>query len=423
MWEKFLSIWRIKELRNSLLFLMAMITVFRVAAHITVPGIDPTGLATFLDSNQFLGLLNVFSGGTLESFSLVAIGVAPYITASITFQLLGMIFPQVEEMQKEATGREKINRWTRYATAPLALVQGYGLITIIQQQGGHLSTGFDLGGFSLLAALLSMMAGTMFLMWLGELISEKGVGNGISVIILAGIISGLPTVVQQIIATYTSAELFNVIMYVALTLVTVVAVVVINEGQRNVPVQYARGIRGGTSQKVQSHLPLRVNMGGMIPIIFAISIIVFPPLLAQFFADARSEIVQKAANWVIVIFADNLFYGVVFFLLVFSFTFFYAAIIFRPDQVAENLQKQGGFIPGVRPGEQTQSYLEWLRNRILLGGALFLSIIAVLPLFVQAATGSPNLAVGGASILIVVAVLIDMVKQIEAQVAMRNYEI
>jgi preprotein translocase subunit SecY len=423
MWEKFLSIWRIKELRNSLLFLMAMITVFRVAAHITVPGIDPTGLATFLDSNQFLGLLNVFSGGTLESFSLVAIGVAPYITASITFQLLGMIFPQVEEMQKEATGREKINRWTRYATAPLALVQGYGLITIIQQQGGHLSTGFDLGGFSLLAALLSMMAGTMFLMWLGELISEKGVGNGISVIILAGIISGLPTVVQQIIATYTSAELFNVIMYVALTLVTVVAVVVINEGQRNVPVQYARGVRGGTSQKVQSHLPLRVNMGGMIPIIFAISIIVFPPLLAQFFADARSEIVQKAANWVIVIFADNLFYGVVFFLLVFSFTFFYAAIIFRPDQVAENLQKQGGFIPGVRPGEQTQSYLEWLRNRILLGGALFLSIIAVLPLFVQAATGSPNLAVGGASILIVVAVLIDMVKQIEAQVAMRNYEI
>lgn len=422
-WDTSLRIWKIKELRNSLLFLLAMVTVFRVAAHITVPGIDPSGLSTFLNSNQFLGLLNVFSGGTLESFSIVAIGVAPYITSSITFQLLGMIFPQVEEMQKEASGRDTLNRWTRYATAPLALVQGYGLITIIQQQGGTLSSGFDISGFSLVVALLSMMAGTIFLMWLGELITERGVGNGISIIILAGIVSAVPGIIQQIVATYTSADLFNVLMYVGLTVATVVVVVVINEGQRNVPVQYARGVRGGNSQKVQSHLPMRVNLGGMIPIIFAISIIVFPPLLAQFFSDARSEIVQRVAEWIIQIFADNLFYGIVFFLLVFGFTFFYASVIFRPEQVAENLQKQGGFIPGVRPGEQTQKYLEWLRNRILLGGALFLSLIAVLPLLVQAATGSPNLTIGGASILIVVAVVIDMVKQIEAQVAMRKYEI
>ena len=417
-----LRLWKMKELRNSLLFLVAMITVFRVAAHITVPGIDPAGLALFLESNQFLGLLNVFSGGTLESFSIVAIGVAPYITSSITFQLLGMIFPQVEEMQKEAQGREKLNRWTRWATAPLALVQGFGLITIIQQQGGQLGDGFSLSGFSLVVALLSMMAGTMLLMWLGELISERGVGNGISIIILAGIISGLPALVQQIIATYTPSDLFNVLLLVGLTLVTVVAVVVINEGQRNIPVQYARGVRGGASQKVQSHLPMRVNLGGMIPIIFAISIIVFPPLVAQFFAEARSELVRNIADWVITLFENSLFYGIFFFLLVFGFTFFYAAVIFRPDQVADNLQKQGGFIPGVRPGEQTQKYLEWMRNRILLGGATFLSIIAILPLVVQEVTGSPNLVVGGASILIVVAVIIDMVKQVEAQMSMRNYE-
>jgi len=422
-WDTLLRLWKIKELRNGLLFLLGMITVFRIAAHITVPGIDPSGLALFLESNQFLGLLNVFSGGTLESFSIVAIGVAPYITSSITFQLLGMIFPQVEDMQKEAQGREKINRWTRWATAPLALVQGFGLISIIQQQGGQLGDGFNLAGFPLVVALFSMMAGTMLLMWLGELISEKGIGNGISIIILAGIISGLPAVIQQIVATYTSADLFDVLLYIGLTLVTIVAVVVINEGQRNIPVQYARGVRGGASQKIQSHLPMRVNLGGMIPIIFAISIIVFPPLVAQFFADARSEIVQRLAQWVITIFADNLFYGVLYFLLVFVFTFFYAAVIFRPDQVAENLQKQGGFIPGVRPGEQTERYIEWVRNRVLLGGATFLSIIAILPLIVQEATGSPNLVVGGASILIVVAVIIDMVKQVEAQMSMRNYEI
>lgn len=422
MWEKLTRIWKIKELRYSLLYVVLLITIFRVAAHITVPGIDPTGLATFLEANQFLGLLNVFSGGTLESFSVVAMGVAPYITASIMFQLFGMIFPQVEEMQKEQSGRDKLNRWTRYATAPLALIQGYGLITIIQQQGGTLSTGFDLTGFPMIVALISMMAGTIFLMWLGELISEKGVGNGISIIILAGIIAALPSAIQQILATYTSADLFNVILFLALTIVTILAVVVINEGQRNVPVQYARGVRGGTSQKVQSHLPLRVSMGGMIPIIFAISLIVFPPLVAQFFADARSEAVQSAAAWVIAFFANNLWYGIIYFLLVFVFTFFYAAIIFRPDQVAENLQKQGGFIPGVRPGEQTEKYLDWLRNRILLGGATFLSLIAVLPLIVQEVTGSPNLIVGGAAILIVVAVVIDMVKQVESQVTMRQYE-
>lgn len=419
------AFWRIlktKELRTNLLYIIGMVTLFRVAAVITVPGIDASGLSSALSSNQFLGLLNVFSGGSLQNFSIVALGVAPYITASIIFQLLGMIFPQMEEMQKEERGRQKINRWTRFATPPLALLQAYGLIVLFRQQGFGTVGAFDLSGFTLVAALIAMMAGTVFLMWIGELISERNMGNGISIMIVAGIIAGFPSFVQQAIATYTSDQLFNVILFVLLTIVTVVAVVVINEAQRNIPVQYARGVRGATTQKVTSHLPLRVNMGGMIPIIFAISVIVFPPLVAQFFQNARTPFLQQASTWVLELFGNGLFYGILYFLLVFGFTFFYASVIFKPDNVAENLQKQGGFIPGIRPGEQTAQYLNWLKNRILLAGATFLGVIAILPLAVQEITGSPNLVVGGASVLIVVSVMIDMFKQIESQLTMRQYD-
>ncbi|MBT3231077.1 preprotein translocase subunit SecY [Candidatus Uhrbacteria bacterium] len=423
MWETVRRIWKIKQLRNSLLFLVLCISIFRVAAHITVPGIDAAGLDTFLNSNQFLGLLNMFSGGTLENFSIVALGISPYITSSIIFQLLGMIFPQMEDMQKEATGREKINRWTRWATAPLALVQSFALVSLIGQQGGQLGSGFAIEGFALIAALITMSAGTIFLMWLGELMTEKNVGNGISILILAGIVAGFPGFLQQVAATYTQADLFNLILFLVLTVVTILAVVVVNEGQRNIPVQYARGVRGGASRKVQSHLPMRVNLGGMIPIIFAISIIVFPPLIAQFFVEAKTQVIRDLATFVIEAFANNWFYGIIYFTLVFGFTFFYATVVFRPDQVAENLQKQGGFIPGVRPGMPTENYLGWVRNRILFGGASFLAIIALLPVIVQGITGSPNLVVGGASILIVVSVVIDMVKQVESQIQMRNYDV
>jgi preprotein translocase subunit SecY len=422
MFEKLRRIWKIKQLRNSLLFLLLAVSIFRVAAHITVPGIDATGLSSFLNSNQFFGLLNMFSGGTLENFSVVALGIAPYITSSIIFQLLGMIFPQVEEMQKDAQGREKLNRWTRYATAPLAFIQGFGVLTIIQQQGGQLGSAFSIEGFALLVALLSLSAGTVFLMWLGELMNERHVGNGISLLILAGIISGFPGYIQRVASTYTQSDLFNVLLIVILTIVTIVAVIVINEGQRNISVQYARGMRGVSTRKVQSHLPLRVNLGGMIPIIFAVSVMVFPPLIAQFFAQAKTEFVRDTAAFIIQIFSNNLFYGIVYFLLVFSFTYFYATVIFRPEQVAENLQKQGGFIPGVRPGVQTEQYIGWVRNRILLGGASFLAIIAILPVIVKAITQSPNLIVGGSSVIIVVGVIIDMAKQVESQVAMRQYD-
>ncbi|MFH1766804.1 MAG: preprotein translocase subunit SecY [Patescibacteria group bacterium] len=414
-------IWKIKELRNSLFFVLFALTVFRVAAHITVPGVDPEGLADLLGGNQFLGLLNMFSGGSLKQFSIVALGVGPYITSSIIFQLLGMIFPQVEEMQKEEQGRQKINSWTRWATVPLAFIQGFGVIALLNQQGAATGVQIDISGFSLFAALLTMAVGTIFLMWLGEMISERNVGNGISIMILAGIIAGLPAFIQQTVATYTSADLFNIVLFLLLTIVTVITVVVINEGQRNIPVQYARGANGA-SGKVSSHLPLRVSMGGMIPIIFAIALIVFPPLVAQFFLQARTAFIQNVAQFVLELFGNSLFYAVIYFVLVFAFTYFYASVIFKPETVAENLQKQGGFIPGIRPGEQTAKYLNWVKNRILLTGATFLGLIAILPLIVQEITGSSNLVVGGASILIIVAVVIDMVKQIESQITMRRYD-
>jgi len=268
-----------------------------------------------------------------------------------------------------------------------------------------------------------MTAGTIFLMWLGELISERNVGNGISILILAGIIASLPQFLQQTIVTYDSSELINLVLIAVLTIVTVVAVVIVNEGQRNIPIQYARGVRGGSGGgAAMSHLPMRVNMGGMIPIIFAISIMVFPPLVAQFFLEARTGVVRSAAEFTLELFGNSAFYGILYFLLVFGFTFFYASVVFKPDNIAENLQKQGAFIPGIRPGKQTENYLNFVKNRLLLTGATFLGVIAVLPLIVQEVTGSQNLVVGGASVLILVAVIIDMLKQIESQVAMRSYD-
>jgi preprotein translocase subunit SecY len=415
-------LFKTKELRQSLLFVLLCLTIFRLGAHITLPGIDATSLSSFLAGNQFLGLLNLFSGGTLANFSILALGLGPYITASIIIQLLGMIFPSVEEMQKEEQGRQKLNSYTRYATFPLSILQGYSVIRLLDQSGSF-GTSFDLNGLTLWTALISMAAGTIFLMWLGELISEKQVGNGTSIIIFAGIVAGLPSFLSQTIATYTSADLFDIVLFAILTLVTIAAVVMVQEAQRNIPVQYARGGgRTGAGSKVASHLPLRVSMGGMIPIMFALSIVVFPPLLAQLFANARTVWLQNAADFVTKLFADQWFYGIFYFLLVFIFTFFYASVIFRPEQIAENLQKQGGFIPGIRPGEPTAHYLDWVKNRILLVGAIFLSMIAILPIIVQGLTGSPNLVVGGSSVIIVVSVIVDMIKQVESQLTMREYD-
>lgn len=417
--ETLKRIFRTPEIRNALLFLVFVVVVFRIAAHVPVPGIDASALSSLLAGNQFLGLLNMFSGGTLNNFSLVALGVSPYITASIIFQLLGMIFPSIEEMQKEEQGRQTINRYTRIATVPLAFLQGFGVLKLLEAKS---ITGIVLDGWTFILAMVCMAAGTVFLMWLGELATERKMGNGISLLIFAGIMAGLPSAVAQALATYTSADMLNMILFAVLTVVTIVGVVVVSEGQRNIPVQYARG-GSQMSGKVQSSLPLRLNIGGMIPIIFALSIVALPPLLAQFFAQARTEVVQNIAQWVIVTFQNNVFYAVLYFVLVFAFTFFYASIVFRPEQIAENLQKQGGFIPGVRPGEQTTKYLQWIMNRMLLSGAFFLSLIAILPNIVQGITGNQSLSVGGSSIIIVVSVVIDIVKQVQSQLSMRSYDV
>lgn len=413
--------WQVKNLRNSILLIGLILVLFRLIAHIPVPGVDASALSDFFASNQVLGLLNLFSGGTLESFSIIALGVGPYITASIIFQLLAMIIPSMEEMQKEERGRAKINHYTRLATVPLAFLQGYSIIRLLSAQANGLT--IDAGGLTLWVAIASMTAGTIFLMWLGELISERNVGNGVSILIFAGIISGLPTALQRAIATFDSSQILNVVLLAILLVACIVGVVYINESQRNIPVQYAR-MRQGTRSLggVSSSLPLKINVGGMIPIIFAISIILFPTTLAQFFVNAKTPAIAQIAITIVDLFQNQLVYGLSFFVLVFAFTFFYAAVVFHPDRIAENLQKQGGFIPGIRPGKTTAEYLQWTLNRLLFLGALFLAVIAILPIIVQQFTGTQSLVIGGSSMIIVVSVVIDMIKQVQAQLSMSEYE-
>jgi preprotein translocase subunit SecY len=421
MLSKLVQIWKIKDLRNSILFVLAMLVIFRMAAHIPIPGVDPTALRDFFASNQILGLLNIFSGGSMQNFSVVMMGVAPYITSSIIFQLLAMIVPKLEEMQKEEQGRQKINMWTRYLTVPLAALQSFGMITLLQRsQMGILA---DITPVDMAIMIVVITAGTIFLMWIGELISEKNIGNGISLLIFAGIISSLPQAVQQTLLSANQEDYFTLIAFAIIALVTVIGVVIITEGQRNIPVQYAKQVRGtrmygGTT----THLPIRVNMAGVIPIIFAISVVLFPTMVAQFFIHANTAWLAAGAEWVIEIMQNQLVYGIVYFLLVFAFTYFYTEVIFHPDQIAENLQKQGGFIPGIRPGRHTSEYLANTTHRIIFVGALFLGLIAILPLIVRAFTGMQSLAIGGTSLLIVVAVVIELVKQIESQLTMREYE-
>jgi len=421
MLNKLLQIWKAKDLRKNIGFVLAMLVIFRMAAHIPIPGVNIAALQEFFGSNQILGLLNIFSGGGMQNFSVVMMGVTPYITSSIIFQLLAMIVPKLEEMQKEEAGRQKINMWTRWLTVPLAMTQSYGMITLLRRSSFDILG--DITNFDLLSMILVITAGTIFLMWIGELITEKKVGNGISLLIFAGIVSGLPQIIQQTVVTFDPSKLFILIGFIGIALVTVIGVVVINEGTRNIPVQYARQVRGsrmygGTS----THLPLRVNMAGVIPIIFAISVVLFPPKIAQFFMQARTVFIARAAEWVITIFQNQLFYGILYFLLVFSFTYFYTEVIFHPTQIAENLQKQGGFIPGIRPGRHTSEYLANTTHKIIFVGALFLGIIAILPLIMRYFTGIQALALGGTSLLIVVSVVIEIVKEVESQLTMREYE-
>lgn len=423
MWRKLQQIWTTPDLRNSILLVLLALVVFRIGAHLPIPGVDPTALRNFFAQNQFLGLLNIFSGGGLENFSVVMLGVGPYITASIIIQLLTMIIPRMEEISKDGeAGHRRINQYTRYLTVPLAILQAYGFIAILKGQAGGQLVG-ELDTWQLVVSLLTVTAGTILLMWIGELISERKVGNGISLLIFAGIVASVPQQMQQLLATYDPTQLFSVVAFVLVALITIVGVVLVTEAQRNIPVNYARMMRGPhTIGGATSNLPLRLLQAGVIPIIFAISVILFPTMVAQFFARSQADWLVSAAEYTITLFQNQIFYNIFYFVLVFGFTYFYTAVIFKPDQIAENLQKQGGFIPGIRPGSSTVEYLGQTMNRIVLPGAIFLSLIAILPLLLQAVTGSQLLVIGGTSVLIVVQVVIETVRQVNAQLVMRDYE-
>ncbi|RJQ35588.1 preprotein translocase subunit SecY [Candidatus Parcubacteria bacterium] len=423
MLAKLQQIWKAKDIRDKILYVLFLLVVFRIAAHIPVPGINVVDLRSYFESNQVLGLLNLFSGGAMQNFSIVMLGVGPYITSSIIFQLLTMIVPKLEALQKEGEyGRQKINQYTRLLTVPLAFIQGYAFIKLLagQTQGRFLA---DVSPLQMFTTMVIVTAGTIFLMWLGELITEKQIGNGISLIIFAGIVAGLPQSLLNTIAAFDQSLILNLVIFVIIALITIAVIVLITEGTRNIPVSYARHVVGQKSLGgVKTHLPLRVNQAGVIPIIFAISVILVPPMLAQFFLRSDVAWIASFSQWIDTTFKDQTFYGVSYFIMVFFFTYFYTSVIFQPQQISENLQKQGGFIPGIRPGRHTADYLNSVMNRIILAGALFLGLIAVLPIVVAPITGIQTLSIGGTSLLIVVAVVIETVKQIDAQLVMRDYE-
>jgi len=406
-----------------------LLAVFRLAAALPVPGVPRESLESLFAGNQLFGLLDIFSGGGLSNLSIVMLGVGPYITASIVMQLMTMIVPRLEEMQKEEgeAGRMKINQWTRFLTVPLSALQGFAFLNLLQRGGlsgaSAATSGIQFTPWELVVTLIAITAGTVFLMWLGELISEQGIGNGISLLIFVGIISRLPQVTAQILSTWTPDQLITYGSFLVASLVVIAGVVFITEGQRNIPVSYAKQMRGNRLLGgASTHLPLRVNQAGVMPIIFALSIMLFPGVVANFFVTADNAVVSAAANWVVNIFQDQRFYGGLYFVLVVAFTYFYTSITFDPQQIAENVQKQGGFIPGIRPGRRTTEYLRFVVNRITLTGAIFLGLIAVLPLIVQGITGLSTLTIGGTALLIVVSVVLETMKQIESQLTMSEYE-
>lgn len=422
MLEKIKQIWQIKDLKKSFLFVLSMLVIFRLAAHIPVPGVNIENLKEFFSRNEMLGMLNILSGGAMANFSLVAMGVAPYITASIIVQLLTMIIPRLEELSKEgATGYQKINQYSRLLTVPLAILQSYAMIMIFRQSSQPIIG--SLSKFELFNVVMVMTAGTVFLMWLGELITEKKIGNGVSLLIFAGIVERIPTSLQQTIATFSKDQIFNLLILVVLSLITVAGVVIITEGQRNIPVTYARRIRGNRMYGgTDTYLPLKVNQAGMIPIIFAISIVLFPGLIGQLMSRSGSVFINKLGGIFMNITQNQLIYGLLYFILVVAFTYFYTSIIFHPTQIADNLQKQGGFIPGLRPGQPTADHLSIISTRIMLVGALSLGVIAVLPIITQNIFKFSTFTVGGAAILIVVSVVLETVKQVQAQISMHEYE-
>lgn len=413
---------KIAELRRKIVITVLIVVVARIVAHIPVSGVDLLALQNLFSSNQFLGLLDIFSGGTLVNFSVISLGLNPYINASIIFQLLTMIFPKLEALSKEGEyGRGKITQYTRILTVPLAVIQAVGMFALLRNQGvlGTVSPA------AMVSIIVGMTAGTIFLMWLGELITEYGIGNGISLLIFAGIVSRLPVVLTQTAQVADQTQVINILTFTALSAFVVAAIVFINEGRRQIGIHYARRFAGdrAVDSGAKTYLPLRVNQAGVIPIIFAVSLVLLPSFAGGYLASLPNQSYAALGNWLSANFQPtSLIYNLTYFILVVGFTYFYTAVIFNPKKIAEEIQKAGAFIPGTRPGSATAGLLNYILLRITLAGALFLGAIAILPSIISGITGVTTLVLGGTGLLIVVSVIMDTAKTFESKLVERSYE-
>ncbi len=411
---------RDRGMMKRILFLLGALVVFRFMAVIPIPGVDPEQLQAFLSGNQFFGLLNIFAGGGLSQLSIIMLGVGSYITASIIMQLLTVMVPRLKTLYHEEgeIGRKKFMQYSRLLTVPIAFLQGFSLLILLSQQG--ILT--DLSPLSLVTNLFVIVGGAILIMWVGELMSEFGIGNGLSLLIFAGIIAAIPSSVNQLIFTYTPDQLPIYIAFLAVAILVIAGVVLVTEAERTLPITYAKQSRGGeTYGGAATYLPLRINMAGVMPLIFALSILLFPQMIAGFLVNSANLTVQSIAQGVLRVLENGWIYSAIYFVLVFVFTYFYTAITFEPESIATNLQKNGAFIPGVRPGEATADHIAKVVSRTTFIGAIFLGLIAVLPIALQNITGVQTFAIGGTALLIVVAVLLDLLKRVDAQLAMREY--
>ena len=419
-WNKLKLIFTDKTLRSRVLFVLGALFVFRLLAGIPIPGIDTLRLQTFLDNNQFLGVMNVFSGGGLSHLSILMLGVGPYITSSIIMQLLTMMSPRLKALYQEdgEIGRKKFTQLSRMITIPLAIIQGFSLILVLKSQGVLT----DLSALGMITNLSVVVAGSMLIMWIGELISEFGIGNGVSLIIFAGIVANIPKELSQFLFTFDIASLPLYILLAVAGLLIVAGVVVVSEAERPIPVTYAKQVRGDhIAGGTQTYLPLRVNQAGVIPIIFALSILLFPQLIGTALSSMTSPILLSISRGLLWFVNNTWVYSIVYFVFVFLFTYFYTAVTFDPEQLATNLQKNGAFIPGIRPGPATRDFISTILTRVTMIGAIFLGVIAVMPLIIRAITGITAFSIGGTALLIVVSVVLDLIKKVDAQLSMREY--
>lgn len=419
--NKLLQIFKIKDLRNKILIVAFLLLAFRLLAAIPIPGIDALRLREFFSNNQLFGFLNVFSGGALDKLSIVMLGVGPYITGTIIMQLLTMIFPSFKEMYYEegAAGRAKFNRYSRYLTVPLAILQSYGFLNILISQNVVPPLGF----LDLVRNVAIITAGSMVLVWLGELISEQKMGNGISLLIFAGIVSQLPSTVRGLFVSYNPATLPTYFVFIAVAILVIAGVVFINEGERKIPIAYAKRVRGNKMYGgASSYLPLKVNQAGVIPIIFAISVLLFPQFIAQASAILSKDLSLKLTDIAAYLFNNQYLYSALYFLMVVIFTYFYTAVTFDPKEISKNLQRAGGFVTGIRPGDSTSEFLSKIINRLTLSGAIFLGLIAILPNLTRMFTNITFLTIGGTALLIVVSVALETIRQVNSQLVIREYE-